>query len=968
MSSPSFNVPKNQKSSRAEIVALIRHTLSLLAQPGQTVELRIPGMQGKRTDSGYFNDFDKLAAAAADYENRAEGIYITVNPVQPALLARSSNRVKEYAKQTTSDKDVLRRRWLFIDFDPVRPTGISSSDAEHQAAIERAQTCREKLAQRGIPSLLANSGNGAHLLIPIDWPNDEASTALVKEFLTLLDAKFSDEQVKVDTGMVGASHLIKLYGTLARKGDCIPERPHRRSALLDVPEDLDPVSVETIQKLLSVAQPAAPESNKTTPKDSKSTTSLTHDRSVIDDIKTRFDMVGYAQQHLGVQAVQTGSEYRLPGNGGFLINPEKGVWYHHSGQEGGDALDLIGYCTFGTSWNCSDANMFKQVLQRAATFTGFSLPSPKPSAPPQSSAPADGTQAAAPAETAPKTDLLDAALAWQQQYGNDLAWDVDRGGWRRWTGTFWKHERTSEMIDLQAAHTIRSIGSAVSNSGKTEGLLKYARGLCKRNFKINAKLVNFSNGTLDPATGQLHEQRREDHLTRCLPYDYTPDAVFPRISDFLTRSIPDPVAQQAYMTHVGAALVGDTSLHKALVLMGATNSGKSTLLNLAQLTLGYKPGQYPTSTLFSAESIGANSRAKWLDTNANLVCVDEFPQDGLLKDEREEMFKSMTAHGGVSMWLKYQDERDENTWTPKLILATNNKLRYRDQSGALTRRLVIIECPNTLSDGKQDADLLQKLQAELGAFSVACISLALEAQRTHKYPMSAQMIALLGEIETNGDAVKLWLTENCVFEEGAFESTATLYSDYRQWSDENGVSPVGRPKLRDIISTFRPEVKAVRQRAVDPQTGEIKPIWGLVGIRLRTPADDFPDDDPTTPDPVDPVQPNTGSPQKADSDAIRSGDPVDSGKSDYEMKEESAPLDTEAKEFRQNDRITGSASPETAQLSGRDVIQLADPPAQSGMAVVRQTLLLNENDLGVGKTDVLQYYPDLGLGSKRRST
>ncbi len=41
-------------------------------------------------------------------------------------------------------------------------------------------------------------------------------------------------------------------------------------------------------------------------------------------------------------------------------------------------------------------------------------------------------------------------------------------------------------------------------------------------------------------------------------------------SDFLARTIPDPVAQQAYMTHVGVALVGDTSLHKVLVLIGST--------------------------------------------------------------------------------------------------------------------------------------------------------------------------------------------------------------------------------------------------------------------------------------------------------------------------------------------------------------------------------------------------------------
>ena len=212
-------IHKTQAASREEAIALMRRTLSVVFQPGDTLELRIPGIQGKRTDSGYFNDFDALAKAAASYDGRAEGIYITVNPVQPALLARSVNRIREYAKQTSADKDVPRRRWLFIDFDPVRPAGISSSEEEHQAAIERAKACREWLAQHGIHALLADSGNGVHLLIPIDWPNDGAATVLIKAFLVLLDSMFSDEQVKVDTGMVGASHLIKLYGTLACKGD-----------------------------------------------------------------------------------------------------------------------------------------------------------------------------------------------------------------------------------------------------------------------------------------------------------------------------------------------------------------------------------------------------------------------------------------------------------------------------------------------------------------------------------------------------------------------------------------------------------------------------------------------------------------------------------------------------------------------------------------------------------------------------
>ena len=74
MNTVSSPVVKPSKLSRGEITGLIRHTLSILAQPSQTVELCIPGLQGKRTNSGYFNDFDLLAKVAASYEGHAEGV------------------------------------------------------------------------------------------------------------------------------------------------------------------------------------------------------------------------------------------------------------------------------------------------------------------------------------------------------------------------------------------------------------------------------------------------------------------------------------------------------------------------------------------------------------------------------------------------------------------------------------------------------------------------------------------------------------------------------------------------------------------------------------------------------------------------------------------------------------------------------------------------------------------------------
>jgi hypothetical protein len=242
-----------------ERIALIRSNLDILMQPGQVVELRVLGVQGKRrTDSGYFGDPDKLARSAAAYEHRAEGIYITLNPVNPALTARANNRVKEYADHTSTDTDVLRRVWLPIDLDAVHPAGISSTREEHLAALRKAWECSRWLHQRGWGEpVFASSGNGAHLLYPIDLPNDALSAELVKGVLTALSDKFSDDAVKVDTATANASRIFKLYGTLARKGDSTPERPHRRALILSSPGKRDVVSHEQLALLIPSTQPQA---------------------------------------------------------------------------------------------------------------------------------------------------------------------------------------------------------------------------------------------------------------------------------------------------------------------------------------------------------------------------------------------------------------------------------------------------------------------------------------------------------------------------------------------------------------------------------------------------------------------------------------------------------------------------------------------------------------------------------------
>jgi len=229
--------------------------LALLFKPGQVVELRAILDTGYIA-SGYFDEMAKLAVASEKIETgKALGIYVTLNELDPALLARSVNRMKmRLGKKdpTSADENVVRRNWFPIDIDAKRPSGISASDSEHEAALAKAERVAAYLASEGwtVP-LIGDSGNGAHLLYSIDLPNDNECRDLVKKGLESLALLFDDKSSTIDTGNFNAARIWKLYGTISRKGDNTNARPHRRSRLISVPDEVERISREQLDRLAS---------------------------------------------------------------------------------------------------------------------------------------------------------------------------------------------------------------------------------------------------------------------------------------------------------------------------------------------------------------------------------------------------------------------------------------------------------------------------------------------------------------------------------------------------------------------------------------------------------------------------------------------------------------------------------------------------------------------------------------------
>jgi hypothetical protein len=217
-------------------------------EPGSVCEVRIPKTR-VGTIAGYFDHPERLIKAVVELNETGLGTYFTINPVNKALLARASNRLKMRMETTTTDKDILGRRWIPIDIDPQRPSQISATDEEHELALDRGRAIRFELSEEGWSQpIFADSGNGGYLFFPVELPNDAASETLIKRVLKALAQRFNDSAVQVDQSLSNASRVVKLFGSIARKGDNVPDRPHRLSRIIDAPSIMQPVPQELLEE------------------------------------------------------------------------------------------------------------------------------------------------------------------------------------------------------------------------------------------------------------------------------------------------------------------------------------------------------------------------------------------------------------------------------------------------------------------------------------------------------------------------------------------------------------------------------------------------------------------------------------------------------------------------------------------------------------------------------------------------
>ena len=226
---------------------------------GNMVEVRI---LGKFQYSGYFKSVENLIKEITPYAGMDnEQVYFTLNEINPDCYGRQQcEKIVKSPKTTTTDTDIVSRKTVLIDFDPVRATGVNSSDEEFELAHKKAQVVFRYLREQGFSEpVIAVSGNGWHLQYFLDSiPNTEGNTETIKRFLQSLSKMFSDDKVDIDEKVFNAGRICKLYGTMAKKGANIAERPWRMSRLVYVPSQIQTSDFALFQKIADLLPKEAP--------------------------------------------------------------------------------------------------------------------------------------------------------------------------------------------------------------------------------------------------------------------------------------------------------------------------------------------------------------------------------------------------------------------------------------------------------------------------------------------------------------------------------------------------------------------------------------------------------------------------------------------------------------------------------------------------------------------------------------
>ncbi|NOT62421.1 MAG: DNA primase [Acidobacteria bacterium] len=311
-------------------------------------------------------------------------------------------------------------------------------------------------------------------------------------------------------------------------------------------------------------------------------------------------------------------------------------------------------------------------------------------------------------------------------------------------------------------------------------------------------LVNLRNGTFEiTATAQrLRPFNHADFLKHQLHFDYDEKADAPLFRAYLDRVLPELELQMIVAEYFGYVFTRNLKFEKALLLYGGGANGKSVMFDVMNALLGKENTvNYSVSDLMQE-----HNRAQI--ANKLLNYGSEINAAMLSKD----IFKTLVSNEPIMARLKYGQSFQMEHYA-KLCFNCNELPRDAEQTDAYFRRLLIVPFNVRIPDNEQDKSLAQKIIAtELsGVFNWVLDGLK-RLLRTGNFSDSQIVREAVKTYRDDSDSVACFLKEAEAEPNGLLKN---VYKDYRDYSNESGLKPLGKQNFRKRLQAHGYSVEKI---------------------------------------------------------------------------------------------------------------------------------------------------------------
>lgn len=403
-----------------------------------------------------------------------------------------------------------------------------------------------------------------------------------------------------------------------------------------------------------------------------------------------------------------------------------------------------------------------------------------------------------------------------------------RGSWIRWRRSHWAEVEPTELRN----ELYKRLGNACYDT--KDGLRPWAptrRKLADLEDALAAQvylpgdtdapawlngddhgpIVACRNGLLRVRDRQLMEHTPQFFNLAACPCDYTPDAPEPkRWLEFLSQLWPDDEeAVRALQEFFGYILSGRTDLHKILLMVGQTRSGKGTIGRVLTALVGKRNMAGPTLA-----SLGTNFGLAPLLGKPLAIVSDARLRKGSNAHLVVERLLTISGEDTIDVDRKYRDP-----WTGRLptrfMILSNELPDFADASGAIARRFIVLTLRHSFL-GRENPRLTRELLEELpGILNWSLDGLArLEQQGAFTEPESS-----VHAVQTMVDSVSpesAFIRECCTDRPDATVPVDDLFRAWQMWCYKQGrTHPGNKQTFGRNLHAALPHIRKTRPRAGD---------------------------------------------------------------------------------------------------------------------------------------------------------